>query len=366
MRVATWVASLLIVLVAFGAGFWAASVTLRSPAPPTEVAASSLLVRVEEQTVGRALTLNVTVTQPQSAVATNALAGVVTTVSKSGSFKNGDVLYSVAGEPVRVVKGATPFYRDLSIGARGNDVAQLRDALNSLGYLKAPGGSMFDAATTTALKAWQSALGTTTTGTVTLGELVAVPALPAALTLDSKVLQVGSVVAGGERVVFSATGTPSFRLVVSSEQAKLIPQDAKIEIDHADKTWQAVISDSGTDEQQQVVFQLVAASGGAVCGTECGSLASNEEMYLLAKVQVVPPVTGPAVPVAAITTDAGGKATVQVVDSGGTLETRPVTILGSQDGVAIVEGVAVGETVRVLGGSRPATANGSAQPTPGG
>jgi len=78
-------------------------------------------------------------------------------------------------------------------------------------------------------------------------------------------------------------------------------------------------------------------------------------------VAVVKPATGPAVPVAAITTQADGRTTVLMVDGSGARAEREVRVKASQDGVAIVDGVKVGERVQVLADSGDASV--SAQPS---
>lgn len=49
-------------------------------------------------------------------------------------FKAANVALEVAGRPVIVLPGELPAYRNLSIGMRGPDVTQLKQALSSLGY----------------------------------------------------------------------------------------------------------------------------------------------------------------------------------------------------------------------------------------
>ena len=49
-------------------------------------------------------------------------------------FNAGNVALEVAGRPVIVLPGELPAYRSLSIGMRGPDVSQLKQALASLGY----------------------------------------------------------------------------------------------------------------------------------------------------------------------------------------------------------------------------------------
>ncbi|MBP6685550.1 MAG: hypothetical protein KA158_09020, partial [Leucobacter sp.] len=49
-------------------------------------------------------------------------------------FNAGNVALEVAGRPVIVLPGELPAYRSLSIGMRGPDVTQLKQALSALGY----------------------------------------------------------------------------------------------------------------------------------------------------------------------------------------------------------------------------------------
>lgn len=157
--------------------------------------------------------------------------------------------------------------------------------------------------------------------------------------------------------MFASDGTPKFELIVAEEQARLIPQSATVIVSYADQTWGAVITDVTRTPDGQVVHRLTAPKGGPVCGRDCDSLAfSNAELSLLSSVQVVPPVTGPAVPAASVIVDAAGQASVRVVKADGSREVREVSVIGSQDGVAVVEGVTVGEQVEAIAGTSDAAA----------
>jgi peptidoglycan hydrolase-like protein with peptidoglycan-binding domain len=327
-----------------GLGFWAGQQTFGSPvAPPGAV--DSVVHEVVEASVGRSLSLNVTVEQPFVPVATNGLAGTVTSVSAGEVVDVGDVLYAVDTVPVRVVAGETPFWRDLSSGVDGADVAQLQEALADLGYYHGQVDGRFRWSTTAAVRAWQQALGVPQDGVVRLGEVVAVPGLPARLRLADEVVT-GSRLAGGEQVVHAATGDIDFALVVSTGQAVLLPPDATVGVEHADHWWEAVLGESRTDDSGNVRFALSAPGGGPVCGQDCEALPVQERTTLRARVTVVPEVSGPAVPVAAVHTDPDGTAWVRSADGA----RREVTVLGSSGGVAVVDGLAVGDRVQVVGG----------------
>lgn len=348
-----WLRFVLVALVFGGLGVWAGRATLTPAAVPQEMPVTEVVVHVTEQTVGRTLNLNVSASQPKRALAANVLAGVVTEVRPTGEVNVGDVLYRVAGTPVRAVVGQVPFHRALSSGAKGTDVHQLQDALVSMGLLRAADGT-YGAPTHRAVRAWQGLLGVERTGAIALGELVAVPQLPAALVLDEGAISLGSVLSGGEKIVHGAVGEPTFLLRLGREQARLVPESATVAMNYQGHEWQAVITASEQNQNGETLFHLAARDGGPVCGADCGAVATGEEVFILSRVAVVPPASGPAVPVAAVTTKPDGSTSVLVVDAAGARSERLVTVLGSQDGVAVVEGVSVGDRVQVLSDA-PAT-----------
>lgn len=340
-----------IVLVVGLAGFWAGRVTLQEPPGQTQAPDASVTVEVTAQSVGKVLTYNVTAAQTRASLASNTVTGVVTSAATSGEFKVGQVAYVVGATPVRLVQGTTPFWRALSEDDSGADVAQLKRALKSLGYLSDAAGVRFDRATTAAVIRWQRATGAERTGEIPLGQLVAVPRLPGKVFVDKKVARPGAVLAGGEQIISAATGDPVFTLPLQQEQARLVPASATLKVHSGSLTWPAVITSSTNDANGGVTFALSAPGGGSVCGQHCGQLPAADTTYLFSDVEVVAPATGPAVPVAAIITQADGTTTVTVVAGTGARSQRTVQVRASQDGVAIVGGVEVGEHVQVLSAS---------------
>ncbi|MFL5829226.1 MAG: peptidoglycan-binding protein [Solirubrobacteraceae bacterium] len=110
----------------------------------------------------------------------NRLTGTITWLPQVGQvIKRGGTLFKVSGAPVVLLGGNLPAYRDLSEGVSdGADVKELKENLIALGYdpsHQITVNDTFDAATTTAVEAWQAALGETQTGTVTLGQVVFLP-----------------------------------------------------------------------------------------------------------------------------------------------------------------------------------------------
>lgn len=331
-----------LVAVTMAAGWWAGRATLAPTATGDAAAAPTVTVGVVEATVGRSIRVGVTLRQPSEPAATNTLAGMVTWVHPGGPHQVGETLFVVAGLPVRVVEGGVPFHRDLGLGVSGDDVRQLQVALRALGYLDAEPDGTFGPVTARAVSSWQDDLGLRRTGTVTLGEVLAVPELPAALIVGSQIRR-GALVGGGEPAVSARTGEQDFALVLSSDQAAQITSRVPIWVAFEDLSWEARVREATVDEAGNTVMSLGGESGGPVCGQDCARLPTDEVVSLLADAVIVPEVTGPAVPVAAVRTSTAGAA--YVVLSDGT--ERDVTVRGSGQGLAVVDGLAVGDVVVV-------------------
>lgn len=360
-----WLAVGVAAVVLLGAGFAAGKLTLTPPASVPAVTDDQVLVEVVERTIGQTLDYGARTSREVQPIATNALAGVVTAVTQDpvAERKVGDVLLEVGGVPVRVVQGTVPFHRALTEGAAGVDVSQLEGALVGLGYLKAA-DTTFDAATTQAVNAWQRALGMPVTGSVGLGELVAAPTLPASIIVDTKVVWRGAVLAGGEVVVSMGTGDPRFILPLSPGQLNLVPADAPMTVEGFGKSWPAHWDSSAQDADLGVgeLITLASPDGGPVCADEC-DVVPAEQSWVTVHIEVVPRTTGPTVPISAVTTDASGQAWVMVVE-GQTRHKRNVTVQRAHAGLAVVEGVNVGERVQALGTqSETAESGGSQAPT---
>ncbi|MFT3860047.1 peptidoglycan-binding protein [Micropruina sp.] len=332
--------------------FLAGRATLQPVESPDDAKAADVIAVVRQQSVGRVLNMNVTVSQATRPLAVNFRTGVVTSIAGGGPVRQGSVLYRVANRPVVAIAGTMPFYRALSVGKSGQDVVQLRRALVEAKLLGSAGRT-FDEATLRALRAWQKRVGWRPTGRLELGDAVAVADLPGVVSLDRKVLRKGAVLSGGEELVFGRVGRPAFSLVVGQEQAALIPATATITMTYRGATWKAVVAESAVAENGETRIVLTAGGGRAVCGSNCDLVSGGSDIYVPATVQIIPPVEGPAVPVAAVVTNTDGTAAVTVIADDGAASSRAVTIRGSQDGVAVVDGVTVGERVLVVPGPSP-------------
>jgi len=136
----------------------------------------------------------------------NHLPGIVTAVAGPGTtVGRGGALFSVSGDPVLLLYGASPAYRDFAAGmSDGPDVRQLEQNLVALGM----GGSVtvdnrFTRATADAVARWQGNRGQRGTGTVRLGQVVF---LPGAVRVARVTPSVGSAIGPGTPIL-AATST---------------------------------------------------------------------------------------------------------------------------------------------------------------
>lgn len=109
----------------------------------------------------------------------NQLSGTITWLPSAGQLiKPGHPLYEVDAQPVILMNGTTPAYRELtSSDSDGRDILQLNRNLVKLGFN--PGGIVIDdawqPATTVGVAALQASLGQAETGSLSLGQVVFLP-----------------------------------------------------------------------------------------------------------------------------------------------------------------------------------------------
>ena len=320
-----------------GAGYIAFS---PDPERETSVADAPLTVEAVQGTVGRTIPVAIAVDQPFTPIATNTLAGVVTAVGAE-VIGSGDVLYEVAGVPVRAIEGCKPMYRDLAEGAKGQDVAQMQRALTAWGFPVADDGD-FGPATRSAVMAWQKSVGQERTGVVPLGTMLALPSLPTSFRLGESVL-LGLQLMGGEPAVLVRAEAPTFSVLTTTEVGSLVHVGAAATISSGAGDWAAVVASASLDQNGQYVLDLLAPDGGTPCGSACADLPPEDALSLTGSLVIAPEVTGVVVPVGAIQSDASGALSVVLEDG----TTEPVTVVASEDGRAVVEGVEAGQRVRV-------------------
>lgn len=328
----------LVVLTAALLSWWAGWTVAAGRLVPDTSPAVSIAVAVEQVEIGRSVNVGVVALQPHRLVATNALSGTVTSLA-TGPVDPGETIYTVSETPVRAAAGRTPFYRDLARGARGSDVEQLQRMLVDLGYELTPDG-IYGPGTESAVAKWQRSNGEDGTGIVPLGTLVAVPYLPTTVSFGEQI-RVAAVVGGGEDAVFARTEEPRFELVLSSDQASLIPLATPVSFGVDGATWTAVTGGASTDESGNTVVALESADGQSICGERCELLPPSPRTILQGTAIVVPPVSGPGLPAGAVQTDATGSASVTLA----TGDRLDVAVVAAGEGLVILDGIDLGVQV---------------------
>jgi hypothetical protein len=154
---------------------WIVGSSIKSPAQiAAETAApsaSAITVPVERQVLSSEVIVRGTVRygSPQPVVLANSTvkqssggstSDIVTTRPRRGSkVGEGNVVMSVSGRPVFVLRGAQPSHRDMAPGSRGPDVRQLESALARMGFSPGAIDGRYDGSTAAAVASWYESTG---------------------------------------------------------------------------------------------------------------------------------------------------------------------------------------------------------------
>jgi peptidoglycan hydrolase-like protein with peptidoglycan-binding domain len=156
--------------------------------------------------------------------------GVYTWLPEPGqAIKQDQPVYSVSDEPVPLLYGSIPAYREFDAGmSDGADVGQLTRDLIALGYgAGLTQSDHYSSATAGAVERWQSALGLQATGEIPLGEVVFEPG---PIRVTSVAPSAGAPVgggAGGGTVLTATSTTPIVVVDLDVSQEYLVkPGDA--------------------------------------------------------------------------------------------------------------------------------------------
>ncbi|MFC7309535.1 peptidoglycan-binding protein [Streptomyces monticola] len=152
--------------------------------------------------------------------------GTLTWLPKPGdAVERGKPLFKADDMPVTALYGNLPAYRSMKAGDRGQDIRQLNENLQALGYGGGQGDT-FTAATADAVKRWQKAARLAPTGQVEQGQIAFVPTDS---RIDTVKGQVGRTVSAEE--VLTVTGRS---MVVDAEipvgEQSMVKVGAKAEI----------------------------------------------------------------------------------------------------------------------------------------
>lgn len=147
------------------------------------------------------------------------LTGTVTWLPAEGTVvRRGEALYAVDADPVALLYGEVPPWRDLSQGAEGRDVLQLERNLWQLGYRGFEVDREFTYYTALAVEEWQEDLGVDETGVLERSRVVYVDGAARVATVSATL---GDVLGPGASVL-TVTGT------VPAVTVELDPSDRRL------------------------------------------------------------------------------------------------------------------------------------------
>jgi peptidoglycan hydrolase-like protein with peptidoglycan-binding domain len=279
--------------------------------------------------------------------------GTLTALPAVGQvISQGQPIYRVSGDPVILLYGSTPVYRDLAQTDTGPDVVQLNAALVALGYSSTvdPKSDYFGSRTASAVKRLQKAMGVTEDGILHVGQAVF---LPGAIRITQVPAILGAP-AGGTIAQASSTGRQVVVALDASQQAQVKVGD-KVTITLPDKkTTPATVTavgavastpQAGSNNPPTVEVDITPADPAAT-----GSLDQAPVRVSIVTASVP---NALVVPVNALLSLAGGGYGVEVAETDGTHRLVAVTpgLFDDADGLVEVTDTALrpGDRVVVAG-----------------
>ena len=269
-------------------------------------------VKVERGALSSMVSLDGTLTyrarsdgSPYSAI--NQARGIYTRLPDEGDKVGcGDVLYRVDDDPVLLLCGTVPAYRDLDRRHKGKDVRQLNRNLHALGY-----GT---------IKALQRDKGMAATGTLDLGDVVF---LPKPVRISKVYGTLGASARPGAPVVEATSDTLEVQVKLEATQQREVKQG-----DRAQITLPSNTTVTGTLDRLGSVARTAGkdADAGAATIPAYISLDKPDEVRGLDRAPVQVNVTTEgvksalSVPVTALVGKSGGGLAVEVVRDGGRRE----------------------------------------------
>jgi peptidoglycan hydrolase-like protein with peptidoglycan-binding domain len=258
----------------------------------------------------------------------------------------GDMLYRVDEDPVLLLCGTVPAYRDLHRGDAGKDVRQLNRNLHKLGYDSDAGIDIdsddndFTWQTEEALKKLQHDKGFDVTGELDIGDVVF---LPMSVRIAKVTGELGGSARPGGQVAQATSNTPDVQVDLDASQQGEVRKG-----DRAQITLPSNSSVKGKVDRLGKVARTAGKDNGAVGATIPAyiSLDDPKEARGLDKAPVQVEITTKgvesalSVPVTAIVGKSGGGFAVEVVRDGGQRQLVAVELglFDAADGRVEVEG----------------------------
>jgi peptidoglycan hydrolase-like protein with peptidoglycan-binding domain len=350
-----WLTLGVLLIAGAGAGAWAwwagnGTWPWTSSASTEPVAGPAATAVVELGSISATDSWDGTIDRGQPVTVTGSAEGIITRLVGQGeTVERGDELYRVNEQPVTLLYGTVPMFRDLGVGDGGVDVRQLEANLAKLGYTGFTVDDLYTSATAASVRAWQDDIGAEQTGTVARGDVVFVPdggrvdvlwvdvgeaARPGVAVLD---------ITGSEQVVsLEVDVNDRDRFDVDTEVTVVLPGGDEV----AGTISKLAVVDVPSDEEgatesiAQVEIALDEQVGDDLVGATAEVIVAVEE-----RTDVL------IVPVNALLALTGGGYGLEVVGDGGTTSLVAVTTGLFADGKVQVsgDGIAEGDVVGVAG-----------------
>ncbi|TDE00572.1 peptidoglycan-binding protein [Jiangella asiatica] len=171
-----WLTLGAVVLAGAGAGTWYWQHGLSESASPT-VSGPVATAEVTRGTISATETWAGTLGHGSPFTVSATGTGTITRIAAQGTVVGvGAALYHLDEQPVTLLAGMVPMYRDIAPGDTGTDVEQLEANLVALGYDGFTADDEYTWHTEAAVHEWQDDLGAAATGTVSRASVVFMPA----------------------------------------------------------------------------------------------------------------------------------------------------------------------------------------------
>lgn len=201
---------------------------------------------------------------PGAAVLTTSrsLSGTVTHLTAEGAtLGQGDVVLSIDTEPVVLLLGDSPAYRLLELGTEGEDVRQLQNALDELGFGSADGFAVdgeYSEATAAAVVAWQDSIGARPDGIVNLGDVIF---LSEPIRVGATTVAVGEELRDGMPIVSAVASATHVSVDLSTDDQDLVEVGDDVVVILPDGSREpGVVSEIGTvvqaNQQGETFFEM--------------------------------------------------------------------------------------------------------------
>jgi multidrug efflux pump subunit AcrA (membrane-fusion protein) len=270
----------------------------------------------------------------------NQASGIYTKLPEAGDKVDcGDVLYRVDDDPVLLLCGTVPAYRDLDSGDEGSDVRQLNRNLHELGYEADPDDRSFTSKTAKALEELEADKGFDGTGELDLGDAVVLPG-PARIADVTSAL--GGSARPGARLAFATSDRLGVQVDLEASQQGEVKKGDRVRITlPGNRSVTGKVDRLGRVAQAPEGKNAGAATIPAFIGLDNAKKARGLDQ---APVQVDITTKGVesalSVPVTALVGKSGGGFAVEVVGNGGRRELVAVKLglFDSGNGRVEVEG----------------------------